>query len=196
MTITESCQAIAKDTIMHNSVVGLDRDGVINQDLGTYCFRIEDFQFIPGSIDAIRLIKNKGYKIVLLTNQGGIQKGLYTQQNVDFLHDYLQAEIGFELDAIYNSISSQLNDKFSKPNIGMFELCEQQNPGINFEQGYYVGDSLRDLQASIAAKAKTVLVLTGKGKQTQRELELPENRNIKDMVKIYNDLLHFAEEGL
>ena len=63
-------------------VVGLDRDGVINRDLGTYCFKVEDFDPIPGSIDAIAELRRKGYKITVITDH--IRKdrnGLFPQNN-------------------------------------------------------------------------------------------------------------------
>ena len=55
-------------------VIGLDRDGVINRDLGTYCYRVKDFEPIDGSIEAIASLRRKGFKIVILTDQGGIAK--------------------------------------------------------------------------------------------------------------------------
>ena len=67
-------------------VVGLDRDGVINKDRGTYTWKIEDFEPIEGSLEAIAELRRKGHKIVVITDQGGIEKGIYTQQDVDTLH--------------------------------------------------------------------------------------------------------------
>ena len=78
---------IASDQV--KCVIGLDRDGVINEDLGTYCWRKEDFVPIQGSVEAIARARGKGYQIVIITDQGGIEKGLYTQDDVDSLHDHM-----------------------------------------------------------------------------------------------------------
>ena len=58
----------------NNIVIGLDRDGVINEDLGTYVTRPDDFTPIPGSLEAVARLRHSGYRIVVITNQGGIQK--------------------------------------------------------------------------------------------------------------------------
>ncbi len=71
------------------SVVGLDRDGVINLDRGTYTWKKEDFEPIPKSIEAVSLIRQKGHKVVIITNQAGIHKGLYTEDDVNSLHHHM-----------------------------------------------------------------------------------------------------------
>ena len=75
-------------------VVGLDRDGVINRDLGTYCYRIKDFEPITGSIEAITKLRKLGHKVVIITNQGGIEKGLFSQDDVDNLHKHMFELLG------------------------------------------------------------------------------------------------------
>jgi len=67
-------------------VIGLDRDGVINRDLGTYVTDPKDFDPLPQSLEAVALLRSKGHKIAIITNQGGIEKGLMTQNDVDVVH--------------------------------------------------------------------------------------------------------------
>ena len=67
-------------------VVGLDRDGVINVNNGDYVSKVSDWEFEEGSLDAIVRIRKHGHKIVILTNQGGIEKGLYTEEDVEKVH--------------------------------------------------------------------------------------------------------------
>ena len=81
---------------MNTPVIGLDRDGTINQDIGLteegvppYCIKPEQFKPIPGSLEAIKMIRDKGYDVVILTNQSGIQKGLYDTVDVDLVHNYM-----------------------------------------------------------------------------------------------------------
>ena len=179
-------------------VIGLDRDGVINRDLGTYCSRPEDFDPIPGSIDAIATLRRKGYKIVVITDQGGIEKGLYTENDVEAVHTKMFQLLGeagcSSIDAIYYSASSRKDDPFAKPNVGMFKRCEKEIPDIKFNQGYYVGDKIKDLKAAMRMGAKPILVRTGYGAETEKELTKFTYRDIKRQVKIYDNLEHFVKE--
>lgn len=179
-------------------VIGLDRDGVINRDLGTYCFRPEDFDPIPGSIDAISTLRRKGYKIVVITDQGGIEKGLYKEADVEAVHTKMFQLLGeagcSSIDAIYYSASSRKDDPFAKPNVGMFKRCEKEIPDIKFNQGYYVGDKMKDLKAAVRIGAKPILVRTGYGAETEKELNKFTYRDIKRQVKTYDNLEHFVKE--
>lgn len=177
-------------------VIGLDRDGVINKDLGTYCWKVEDFEPIPGSIEAVAEIRRKGHKLVIITDQGGIEKGIYTSDHVDTLHTHmldLFGQAGCEsIDAIYYSASSRKEDPFAKPNVGMFKRCENEIPDIRFKGGYYVGDKIKDLKAAVKMGAKPVLVRTGYGVETEKELNRYSNREVKAKTIIFDDLASFV----
>lgn len=178
-------------------VVGLDRDGVINRDLGTYCFKPEDFDPIPGSIDAIAELRRKGYKIAVITDQGGIEKGLYTQDDVEKVHEKMLDLLGqagcFSIDAIYYSASSRKEDPFAKPNTGMFKRCEKEVPDIKFKEGFYVGDKMKDLKAAMNMGARPVLVRTGYGLETEKELNKFTYRKIKARTVIFDTLEDFVK---
>ncbi len=178
-------------------VIGLDRDGVINEDLGTYCWRKEDFVLIPGSVEAIARARNRGYQIVVITDQGGIEKGLYTQDDVDTLHLHmldLFGKAGCEsIDAIYYSASSRKDDPYAKPNVGMFKRCEKENKHIKFNTGYYVGDKIKDLKAAIRAGAKPILVRTGYGAETEQELDKFTYRDLKRRTQVFDNLAAFVD---
>ena len=178
-------------------VIGLDRDGVINEDLGTYCYSPDDFKPIPGSLEAMAELRRKGYKIAIITDQGGIEKGLYTQEEVDKVHDRMYEMLGsvgcFTIDALYYSASSRKDDPFAKPNTGMFKRCEKENKAIKFKEGYYVGDKMKDLKAALNIGAKPVLVRTGYGRTTEQELNRYSNREVKQRVIIFDNLAQFVE---
>jgi D-glycero-D-manno-heptose 1,7-bisphosphate phosphatase len=178
-------------------VVGLDRDGVINRDLGTYCYKIEDFDPIPGSLDAIATLRRKGYKIAIITDQGGIEKGIYTQEQVDTLHEHMLKLLGeagcFSIDAIYYSASSRKEDPYAKPNTGMFKRCEKEIKDIKFKEGYYVGDKIKDLKAAVNIGAQPILVRTGYGLETEKELNRYAHRELKRKTQIFDDLEKFVE---
>lgn len=178
-------------------VIGLDRDGTINKDLGTYCFRPEDFEPIEGSLEAVALLRNKGHKIAIISNQGGIVKGLFKQEDVDAVHQKMFELLGEagcpSIDALYYSESSMKEDIYAKPNVGMFKRCEKEYPYIKFKEGYYVGDKMSDLKAAMNIGARPVLVRTGYGLETEKELNKFTYRKIKARTLIFDDLLSFAK---
>lgn len=178
-------------------VVGLDRDGVINKDLGTYCYRPDDFEEVEGSMDAVAALRRKGYKIVIITDQGGIEKGIYTMEDVDKVHEKMFEMLGKagcqSIDALYYSASSRKDDPFAKPNTGMFKRCEKENPDIKFKEGFYVGDKIKDLKAAVNIGAKPVLVRTGYGLETEKELNKFTYRDLKRRTKIFDNLAAFVE---
>lgn len=180
-------------------VVGLDRDGVINFNSpdGGYVWKREQFVPIPGSLEAVALIRSKGYRIVIITNQGGIDKKLYTMGDVDYLHQYMFELLGQagcpSVDALYYAASSDKGDPYAKPNTGMFKRAEKEHPYIKFSEGWYVGDSMRDLKAAHKMGAKPVLVRTGHGNDTEQELNKFAYRDIKKKAVVFNSLLEFAQ---
>jgi D-glycero-D-manno-heptose 1,7-bisphosphate phosphatase len=178
-------------------VVGLDRDGTINEDLGTYVTSPNQFRPIPGSLEAVALLRSKGHRIAIITNQAGIMKGLMTPQDVDSIHDYMFKLLGEagcpSVDALYYSTTNLKDDIYAKPNIGMFQRCEKENPQIKFKQGFYVGDKLTDLKAAVKAGARPVLVRTGHGLETEKTLNKFTYQKLKKQTYIFDNLLEFAQ---
>lgn len=193
--------AISKQQFVSSSydkpVIGLDRDGVINlcDPSGTHVWRKEDFKPIPGSLEAIAMIRSKGYKIVIITNQGGIDTGQYTMSDIDQLHQYMFELFGQagcpSVDGLYYSASLNKNDPYVKPNTDMFKRAENET-GVKFSEGWYVGDSISDIKASIKMNAKPVLVRTGNGQLTEQELGKFAYRDLKKKVTVFDNLLEFA----
>lgn len=184
------------DYIAPKCVIGLDRDGVINVDRKTYTWKSTDFYPIPGSLEAITKLRKLGYKIAVITNQGGIEKGLFTPQDVDILHQHMLDLLGNagcpSIDAIYYSVSSRKNDEWAKPNTGMFKRCEKEHPHIKFSKGYYVGDKISDLKAAHKIGATPILVRTGYGVETEQELNKFTYRDIRKKTIVFDDLSSFA----
>jgi D-glycero-D-manno-heptose 1,7-bisphosphate phosphatase len=178
-------------------VIGLDRDGVINRDLWDYCYKPEDFDPIPGSLEAMASLRRLGHKMVIITDQGGIAKGIYTPEDVDKVHERMFELLGqagcMSIDAIYYSASSHKEDIYAKPNVGMFKRCEKEIPDIKFSEGYYVGDKIKDLKAAVTMGAIPVLVRTGYGLETERDLQKFTYRKLKAKTLIFDDLAAFAE---
>jgi D-glycero-D-manno-heptose 1,7-bisphosphate phosphatase len=185
------------DNIAPKCVIGLDRDGVINVDRGTYTWRVEDFEPIPNSLQAIAKLRRMGHKIVIITNQGGIGKGLYTEADVEIVHNYMFKLLGeagcASIDGLYYSATSLRSDPFAKPNTGMFEKCEKDIKFIKFKHGYFVGDRISDLKAAYKMGSTPVLVRTGHGEETIKELNKFANQKIKKKTLIFDNLSHFAD---
>lgn len=178
-------------------VIGIDRDGVLNVDLGTYVTNPMMFQPIPGSLEAVALLRSKGHRIAVITNQGGIERGLMTPGDVDQVHNKMLDLLGQagcpSIDAIYYSASSRKNDVYAKPNIGMFKRCEKEHPYIKFSKGFFVGDKMSDLKAAHKIGAKPILVRTGYGLETEKQLNKHVYKQIKKQTLIFDNLWEFAQ---
>lgn len=190
--------ANAAEPIGSRCVIGIDRDGVINRDLGTYVTRPDQFEPIPGSLEAIAELRRRGHSIVIITNQGGIEKGLMTPFDVDNIHNYMLDLLGnagcTSIDAIYYSESSNKKDYYAKPNVGMFKRCQDEFKHIKFNQGFYVGDKMSDLKAAVKIGARPVLVRTGYGSETENELNKFTYKDIKRKTYVFDSLADFVEQ--
>jgi len=152
--------------------VFLDRDGVINEDRG-YVHRWEDFSFLPGAIDALRQLQQKGYLLVVITNQSAVARGLCTEADVLALHERMCAflrERGIELAGIYHcphhpqgSVSDYaIACACRKPEPGMI-LRAAQAHGIDLSRSLLVGDKLSDLEAGRAAGIPSLYLVVPPG---------------------------------
>jgi len=193
----DSPQEFATNIEYNKPVVGIDRDGVLNVDLGTYVTNPMMFQPIPGSLEAVALLRAKGHRIAVITNQGGIEKGLMSPFDVDQVHNKMLELLGQagcpSIDAIYYSASSRKNDMYAKPNTGMFKRCEKEHPYIKFSKGFFVGDKMSDLKAAYKIGAKPILVRTGYGLETEKELNKYSYKQIKKQTLVFDNLMEFAQ---
>tara|TARA_X000001036_G_C20673332_1_gene803262 strand:- start:329 stop:913 length:585 start_codon:yes stop_codon:yes gene_type:complete len=187
---------------MSTPVIGLDRDGTINEDIGLtqegvppYCIKPEQFKPIPGSLEAVKMIRDKGYDVVILTNQSGIQRGLYDAVDVDIVHNYMLELLGNigckSINGLYYSTTPFKDDPYRKPNAGMFKRATAEI-GVNWKNGVYVGDKISDLKAAVKAKAKPILVRTGYGIETSKKLNTFANKDLKKQTETFDNLLQYA----
>lgn len=186
-------------TVFPKSIVGLDRDGVINVDKGHYITDPDDFEVYPESLAAIHKLRMKGYKVVILTNQGGIIKGLQTHEQVEAVHQRMFQIFGqagiYTIDALFYSESSLKEDYYAKPNLGMFHRAEKETFGgkTRFkDKGFYVGDKMSDLKAAERIGATPILVRTGHGVDTEGELKKFSKEKLRKKTKVFDNLLQFV----
>jgi D-glycero-D-manno-heptose 1,7-bisphosphate phosphatase len=173
------------------ALVALDRDGVMNFDSSDYIKSASEWQPIPGSIEAIKLLCDKGYQIYVATNQAGLARGLFTPKDLEAMHAKLHKlvnEAGGRIAGImFCPHHPDENCDCRKPKPGLLKQIEQHSGESMFGQSF-VGDSMKDIQAAQAIGAKPVLVLTGNGTKTKQQLaETDEN------VETYPRLLDFAK---
>jgi D-glycero-D-manno-heptose 1,7-bisphosphate phosphatase len=168
----------------------LDRDGTINEDSDHYIKSLAEWRPIEGSLEAIARLTQADYRIAVATNQSGIARGMFDTTTLIAIHDNLQralAQVGGRIDAFFfcpHAADSACECRKPKPGM-LLEIASRFN--VSLESVYMVGDALRDLQAAAAAGAKPVLVLTGKGRKTQKEGKLPPG------TVVFEDLAAFAE---
>ncbi len=164
-------------------IVILDRDGVINFDSDHFIKSPAEWKPIPGSLEAIARLTQAGYRVVVASNQSGIDRGLFDMDTLNSIHDKMHRAVkavGGRIDAIfYCPHSADSNCTCRKPKPGMFERIAGCF-NVDLGNAYAVGDSLRDLQAAATSGAKPVLVLSGKGKSTQADGGLPEGTLVFD----------------
>jgi D-glycero-D-manno-heptose 1,7-bisphosphate phosphatase len=172
-----------------NRFVLLDRDGVINEDRDDFIKTPDEWQPIPGSLEAIALLNRQGYQVAVITNQSGIARGLFNLDILAKIHDKMRqlvTEHGGRISAVYFCPHA--------PDRGCH--CRKPKPGLLFQCAHdfqidlaataMIGDSYRDLQAATHAGAHPVLVKTGKGMQTLAEyptLNCPQFDNLYDAVR-------------
>ena len=163
---------------MDDKYVFIDRDGVINRDgMGRteygYVTRWEDFEFLPGVLDALKELTEAGYDNVVISNQKCVGKGLMTEQELKDITDNImkavEAHGGRIRKAYYCLHLDEDNCNCRKPKEGMF-LKARDELGIKaFEGKFFIGDSQRDMQAGKKVGLKTILVLSGKSSREDAE---------------------------
>jgi len=153
-------------------LVILDRDGVINKDSPNYIKTVEEWEPIPGSIEAIVKLKQKGFKVAIATNQSGIARGLLTEEILAAQHTKMQeilSQQGGQVDYIaYCPHHPDDNCACRKPKPGLLHQIAQHF-NVSLKGVPVLGDSLRDLQSACSVDAQPILVKTGKGEKTMKQ---------------------------
>lgn len=173
--------------------VFLDRDGTLNVEKD-YLFRVEDFEFTNGAVEAVRMLNRAGLFVVVVTNQSGIARGYYSEEDLSVLHRHittLLAAAGARVDAWYycphhpeGREPYRQSCNCRKPLPGMLEQAAGEH-GIDLSQSWMIGDKLVDVEAALAAGCRPVLVRTGYGEGMQEQLP--------DKVPCCADLLEAAQ---
>lgn len=167
----------------------LDRDGVINEDSGDFIKSADEWLPIKGSLEAIALLNKHGYQVVVITNQSGVGRGHYSDATLTEMHlkmIRMVEALGGKISHIYYCPHLPEADcKCRKPKPGMLEQFSK-DAEVDLTDIYFIGDSLRDIEAGIAAGAKPLLVKTGNGRKTlaaNPDLNIPIFENLYDAAE-------------
>jgi len=168
----------------------LDRDGVLNKRIvDDYVKHPDEFEFIPGVIEALKILAETFDTIVVVTNQQGIGRGFMTQLQVNLIHEKMLAAIresGGRIDAVFVSPDLKGTNSFTrKPSVGLGLQASKQFPKINFKKSIMVGDSYSDILFGHRLGMITVMIGTDKN-------VLFECADILDYS--FPDLISFAEK--
>lgn len=136
-----------------NKAIFLDRDGTINVEKN-YLYKIEDFEFLPGVIDALRQLQRAGYLLIIITNQSGIARGYYTEEDFRKLNEWMLTTLkgqGVTITDVYycphlpdtQIVEYRKNCNCRKPKLGLYEQAVREH-NIDLSQSYAIGDKIRD----------------------------------------------------
>lgn len=145
----------------------IDRDGTLIEEVN-YLSRVEDLRLFPFTAEAIQLLKDNGFLVIVITNQSGIDRGMFEESVMHDIHAKIQSELNETIDAFYFCPHLPADGCLCrKPNPGMIkDACTDF--AIDQENSWIIGDKAIDAETGFGAKIKTALVLTGYG---QNELE-------------------------
>ena len=155
--------------VLGQPTVFLDRDGTLNVEKD-YLYRFEDWEWIDGSLEALRILRENGFITIVVSNQAGIARGKFSAHDVDLLHSKVMLDLadkGAVIDDFYYcpyhpDFNNEQQCLSRKPNPGMLtKAVEKWNDDLS--RSWMIGDKLIDVDAGKAAGVNTVLVLTGYG---------------------------------
>lgn len=158
----------------------IDRDGTLNEDIG-YVSTPDELILYPWAAEAVRLVNHSGFKAIVITNQSGIARGMYTEETLAAIHERMITELareGARIEAVYycphhpniGTLDFSKNCDCRKPRTGMLETAAREHK-IDLKRSFVIGDKSSDILLARNAGAVPLLVLTGYGRETLADPE-------------------------
>jgi D-glycero-D-manno-heptose 1,7-bisphosphate phosphatase len=175
----------------------LDRDGVINEKApeGDYIKSPEELKLLEGAAEAIKEFNDRGYLVIVITNQRGIGKGIMSENDFEKVMAKLNEELGkrgAHIDAYYYCPDIDDASPCRKPNVGMFLKAKEDFPDIDFRNSFVVGDSWRDVEAGKRLGAKTILIGNNTSIQIKSDYVVD---NLLEVVSIIEEYCNENKNG-
>jgi D-glycero-D-manno-heptose 1,7-bisphosphate phosphatase len=148
----------------------LDRDGTLIEEVN-FLSRVEDLRFFTYTDEAVKLLKEKGHLVIVVTNQSGIARGIFSEKAMHEIHESIQRNLSAKIDAFY--FCPHLPNegcRCRKPETGMIEAA-CADFAIDTENSWMIGDKILDVELGNKAGLKTCLVMTGYGREHSKKLE-------------------------
>lgn len=177
----------------------LDRDGTINVEKD-YLYKISDFEFLPGAVGALRILQAAGFQLIIITNQSGIARGFYTENDYHALNDWMLEELkrnDVDITAVYycphhpnaKVEKYRVNCDCRKPRLGLYEKAVADF-NIDLSQSYVIGDKLRDCAICRTTACRGYLISSNEKLEIIEAVQNGEYQNISYAA----DLMEAAEK--
>jgi len=169
----------------------IDRDGTLIEEVN-FLSRLEDLRFFSYTNEAIRLLKDDGFLIVVVTNQSGIGREIFEETAMHKIHERIQSDL--ELNAFYFCPHLPTDGcRCRKPNLGMIEAARADFE-IDLENSWMIGDKTIDVETGFNAGIKTALVLTGYGKKAAKELKRKPDVVAENLLEAVKSITNFKSK--
>jgi len=148
---------------MKNKVIFLDRDGVVNRERGEYTYRLQDFKLVDGLLESLVELQEKGYLFIIISNQGGIAKEIYSAKEVEILNGFLKnkfASFGIKWTEMYycpHHPDYTGNCLCRKPDSVLIEKAIAKY-NVDVSKSFMIGDNERDIMAAEKVNLKGILI--------------------------------------
>lgn len=183
--------------------VFLDRDGTIIEDTG-YIGECNKIKFLPMVSEAIKLLNENGFKVIITTNQSGVARGYFTEETVIEINKYIQeslAKQGAFIDMVYycphhvEGIVKEYRREcyWRKPNPGMIEEAAREH-NIDLKNSFTIGDKISDTEAGHRAGCKTILLASEDPLNNEKEIVMKSNHIAPDLYQAVKWLVKFSRQ--
>jgi D-glycero-D-manno-heptose 1,7-bisphosphate phosphatase len=188
-----------------NKAIFLDRDGTINVEKH-YLYKIEDFEFLPGVIEALRKLQDAGFLLIIITNQSGIGRGYYTEKDFEKLNNWMISYLkdqGIAISSVYycphlpdaKILKYRKECNCRKPKLGMYQRAINDY-NIDLGLSYAIGDKIRDCAISKSTACKGFLIGNNEKDEIMNQVKDGKMQNIsyaKDILSCANVILSECE---
>lgn len=186
-----------------NKAVFLDRDGTINVDKN-YIYKPEDFEFLDGAVEGLRMLQNMGFLLVIITNQSGIARGYYTEEDYKVLNNYMNDKLndyGVHITKDYYCphLSDALIPEYRcvcdcrKPGIGLLSQAVKEL-NIDLSKSYCIGDRLRDLTICKSSDCKGYLIGETESVENIAVIKGGKYKNITYCISLYDSVKNIEKQ--